>query len=106
MHLNAPVGPRTDFYNFLSPCSCSNKQSTPLQREEEEAAAKLTCYNCCHLHTRKISALLIGIRVFYKMAQQMQCADENDADSDAAKTLQAERRLSRTGHLTHTLPRQ
>lgn len=64
MHLNAPVGPHTDFYNWLSPCS--NRKDTPLQRWEEEAAAKLTCYSSCHLHRRKMSALLIEICVFYK----------------------------------------
>lgn len=43
---------------------------------------------------------------FLQMAQQMQCTDEKDVDSDAAKTLQAETQLSHTNHLTHTLPRQ
>lgn len=39
---------------------------TSLQRWEEEAAAKLTCYSSCHLHRRKMSALLIETCVFYK----------------------------------------
>lgn len=36
----------------------------------------------------------------------MLCADENNIDSDAAKTLQAETWLSCTEHLTYALPRQ
>lgn len=39
-----------------------------------------------------------------QMAQQMLCTDENNTDSNAAKTLQAE--TSRTEHLTYELPQQ
>lgn len=101
MHLNAPVVPHTAFYTAFHPAAAAQEEQVSPEggRGGSSNADLLKSLslaqkkNFCSVN-RNLSAL--------QMAQQMQCTNGNDVDSDAAKALQAETQLSWAEQVSHT----